>query len=187
VVSGEGEKVGADFGWHDVTTEINVRGAGANNPTWAQIGAGVFYGYNFAVGDECWMTFHVPHDIVPSSDIYLHTHWLPNGTDANDVKWTWTYTYAKGFDQAAFSSTGTAISATGAINATPVAYQHYITETAAITIAGLTEPDGLIYVHLTRVTNGAVDNTDGIFLLTADMHYQSTGVATKNKAPNFYT
>lgn len=188
VTSGEGEKIGpdptGDFGWRDITGAVEVRGVGSNDPSWSQIGSGPFYGYKFAVGDECWMCFHIPHDIVPSSDIHLHTHYLTDGTNTNSVKWQYVYTYAKGFDQENFSATGTTITS----ETTPPgsAYRHMVSETAAITIATLTEPDGLIYVHISRITNGGTNNTDGVFMLTSDVHYQSTGLATKGKAPNFY-
>ena len=184
VEKGDGQTINGDFGWEDITSEITVRGVGGTNPPWAQVGAGPFRAYNFGVNDECWMAFHIPHDIVPSSDLFLHTHWFGDGTNTNIVKWQYTYTYAKGFVQEAFDPTGTVITAEEAANAT--AYQHQITETAAITIPTLTEPDGLVYVHIKRVTNGGTDNTDNIFVLTSDIHYQSTGIKTMNKAPDFY-
>ena len=170
-------------GWRDITSEVKARGVGATDPGWAQIGATVFYAYQFAIGDKVWMSFHVPHDYKKGSDIYLHAHWLPDGTNANSVKWTFTYSYAHGHDQAAFNLTGTAISAEQTVGGTQ--YQHYVTETAAITITDC-EPDGIIEVMIERVTNGATDNTDGIFLLTADVHYESTNRATLNRAPDFY-
>jgi hypothetical protein len=61
-----------------------------------------------------------------------------------------------------------------------------VTETEAITIAGLTEPDGILYLHLSRITNGGTNNTDTIFVTTADVHYQSTNMPTTGKAPGFY-
>ena len=46
------------------------------------------------------------------------------------------------------------------------------------------ETDGLLAV-MTKLTA----NTTGVdpFLHYVDIHYQSTGLPTKNKAPNFYT
>lgn len=177
-------------GWRDITSEISLRGGGATNPTWSQLGSTVFYGYKFAVNDEVWMNFHVPHDILPGSDVHLHAHWIPDGTNTQPVKWQWDYAYAKGFGQAAFDLAGLTTDA-GTITAEEAgpgtAYTHMVTESAAITLAGLTEPDGMITVNLTRITNGGTENTDGIFLLTSDVHYQSTGIATVGKAPNFYT
>jgi len=172
------------FGWKDITGPIEVRGVGATDPDWAQIGSGPFYGYKFAVNDKVWICFHIPHDIVPGADIHLHAHWISSGTNVQPVKWEWTYTFAKGFNQSAYDTTGTVITAQEAASGT--AWQHMVTETAAITIASLTEPDGLLYVQLRRITNGGTENTDNIFMLTTDVHYQTTNLATLNKAPGFY-
>ena len=172
------------FGWRDITGEVLTRGVGATDPAWTQIGAGPFSAYAFAVNDVCWMAYHIPHDIVPNTDIHLHTHWLTDGTETAIVKWEYTYTYAKGFNQSAFNVTGTTVTAEEAASGT--AYQHMVTETAAISIDGLSEPDGIVYVRIRRVTNGATDNTDTIFMLTSDVHYQSTDQSTYGKSPNFY-
>lgn len=190
VTSGEGDKFGtpasSDFGWADITAPISVRGVAATDPSWTQISTGPFYAFAFGVGDYVWQPFHVPHDIVPGSDVHFHVHWLPSGTDSNTVKWQFDYAYAKGFNQEAFDPAGASVTAEQA--GPGVAYQHMVTESDAVTISGLTEPDGIIYVRFGRVTNGGTDNTDTIYVLTADIHYQSTGMpATKNKAPNFYT
>ena len=195
--SGKGLQLGrfaetADFGWRDITSAIEVRGVGATDPDWAQVGSTNFYGYKFAVNDEIWMTFHIPHDIVPGSDIHFHMHWFPSGTNVQPVKWQFEYAYAKGFNQAAFDfelAEGPLTNAgiAPAHSAGPgVQYQHMVTETDAITIPGLTEPDGLIHTTISRITNGGTENTDDIFGLTADIHYQSTNLATKQKAPGFY-
>lgn len=173
-------------GWRDITGQITVRGTGANNPNWANIG-GNFWGYNFDIGDECFMAFHVPHDYIPSTDIYFHTHWLTKNTDTtNEVWWQFEFMYAKGFDQEAFNTAG--VTPTPAKQASGAQFQHMVAETAAVTIAALTEPDGIIYTRVSRVTNGATDVANGqVFLLTADIHYESDSQATLNKAPNFYT
>jgi hypothetical protein len=170
--------------WADITSQVDTR-LGATNPAWTQIGAGPFYAYAFAVNDECYANFHIPHDIVPGSDIHLHVHWLPSGTSTNNVKWEWYYSFAKGFNQAAFNTTGTAITAEQAGPGT--AYQHMVTETAAVTIAALTEPDGFLLTRLRRVAASGAANADTIFVITTDLHYQTNGqIGTTNKAPDFY-
>jgi len=50
----------------------------------------------------------------------------------------------------------------------------------------LTEPDELILVTLRRVANGATENTDTVFGLTVDFHYESDRRSTPNRSPNFY-
>lgn len=179
-----GDATTESFGWRDITSNIEVRGVAATDPDWAQVDATGMYGYKFAVGDKVWMTFHIPHDIA-SSTVYFHAHWFPNGTNAQPVKWQFDFAYAKGFDQEAFPF-GSLTTATAESTGPGVQYQHMVTETTGQTISGLTEPDGLIHCMVTRITNGGTENTDDIFMMTADIHYQSTNIATVNKSPSFY-
>ena len=172
-----------EFGWRDITTQITVKGVGAADPSWAQIGSGPMYAFKFGLNDECWSAIHIPHDIVPGQPIFFHAHWLADGTDSNTVKWQWDYMYARGFGQDAYSVAGTTITAE---QASAGQYYHMVTETGGASITNLDEPDGIIYVHLKRISNGGTDNTDGIFLLTQDVHYQSTNIGTINKSPVFY-
>ena len=185
---GVGVKVGSSasqaFGWRDITGQILTRGVGATDPAWAQLSTGPFYAYRFDINDVAWIPFHVPHDIVPDADIHFHVHWIPDGTDANTVKWNFDYMYARGFNQDAFNPAGSSVTAEEAGPGT--AWQHMVTETAAVSIANLDEPDGIIYLKLTRVTNGGTDNADDIFVLLSDLHYQCTNCGTANKAPTFY-
>jgi hypothetical protein len=206
-----GDEVANDWGWRDILGQVRQRGVGGNDPTWAAISASVFSSWKFALNDEIWCDYHIPHDYVPGTDIYFHAHWLSDGSDLNTVKWEWTYAYADGFSRQAFDfaapNTITAEAATMASDdhfllpdtfdfllpdavslllLPTMTHGHNITETVAITIPGL-EVDGMIYVRLRRITNGGTDNTDGIFLITSDVHYQSNNLATKNKAPDFYT
>jgi hypothetical protein len=180
-----GPEATADNGYHDILGQIqDTPGGNPTSPNWTQISTSALYAWQFAVADEVWIHFHVPHDYVKGTDIYIHAHWIPDGTNINPVKWQWEFAYANGHNQAAFPIASTT---TVTAEQTPVgtAFQHYITETTAITIAGM-EPDGIIMCHMSRITNGATDNTDGIFLLMSDIHYQSSGLPTKNKAPDFY-
>lgn len=189
IASGEGDKIGTvgdnAFGWRDITGAIEVRGIGATSPTFNLVSGSIFRAYQFDVNDEVWILFHIPHDYVPGTDIYFHAHWLANGTNVQPVKWEWTFVYADGFGNGNLPvAAPTTVTAEEA--ATGTAHDHMVTESAATTVAGM-EVDGVIYSRVRRITNGATDNTDGIFLLTTDIHYQSTNLATKNKAPNFYT
>lgn len=179
-----GPEATAANGFHDITSEIVVRGVGATDPNWSQMGTSALYAYEFALDDQCWMAFHIPHDYRLGTGIYLHAHWTSNGTNVNIVKWTWTYAYSKGHNQAVFPITATTeVSAQEAAQGT--AWRHMITETVIQTNTNF-EPDGIIYCNIARKTNGGTDNTDKIFLLTADVHYQSTGLPTLNRSPNFY-
>ena len=179
-------QIGFDYGWRDLEGTIDTK-TGSTNPTWTIIGTGPFYAYAFdytPTQDEAFITYHVPHDIVPGSDVFFHIHWMTDGTQTNTVKFEVSYTYAKGFDQEAFDVDGTTFNLEAAASGT--AYQHMVSESDAITIPGLTEPDGLLLVHFKRITNGGSNNTDTVYVLEADLHYQTTNASTKNKAPDFY-
>lgn len=189
--SGAGIKVDTTtptFGWRDITSDIVVRGTGANDPAWvAYTGLTEIYAYRFSASTmmQAWFSFHVPHDYVPGTDVYLHVHWSNAAATPNtgNVIWGFDYTYAAGHNQAAF---GAASNTTVTQASSATRYQHMIAETGAITLSGL-EADALILVRVYRdAADGGDTCTDAVFLHTADIHYQSTNLATKNKAPTFY-
>lgn len=182
------------FGWRDLLGKIRTRGVGGTDPNDATY-SGNIKAYQFSVNDECWVDYHIPHDYVPGTDIFLHFHWSHNSAivTGGSVTWGADITYAKGHDQAAFS---TPVNITVVGNASTTQYQHIITEIqiSASTPSGSQidtdnlEPDGVImirgYLSANDITSsGAVPDP---FLHFKDIHYQSTNIATKNKAPDFY-
>jgi len=196
--SGNGIKVDLTtptFGWRDLLGEIRVRGVGATDPSDATYRGGI-KAFQFAVNDEAWVNFHIPHDYVAGSDIHLHFHWSHISTlvTGGSVTWGYEITYAKGHNQAAFIAP---VSGTFAGNASTTQYQHIITETqiSAASPSGSQidsdnlEPDGVlvvrVYLSANNITSsGAVPDP---FLHFSDVHYQSTNIATKDKVPDFYT
>jgi len=188
--SGEGIKVdlvNPTFGWRDLTADITARGTGAPDPTFAVYGATAMRQYQFSATteQEVFLVYHVPHDWVPGTAIHFHAHWSNAAATPNtgNVVWGFDYSFAKGFNQEAFPAM-TAITVTQASPATR--YQHMVAETTAVTIA-TREVDGLILVRGYRKAADAADTcTDAVFLHTMDIHYQSSNMATKNKAPSFY-
>lgn len=179
------------FGWRDLTAAIDVRGLGANDPAWNIFRNGI-RAYQFGVNDECWLVYHMPHDWVPGTDLFLHVHWAHVGAavTSGSVTWSAECTFAKGFDQEAFPATKT-IQITQ--TASTVQYQHMVAE-GQLSVAGgsatqlntsTIEVDGLILCRLSLTADTISPATDP-FVFTADIHYQSSNIATKNKAPGFY-
>jgi hypothetical protein len=132
----------------------------------------------------------MPHDWAPGTDIYIHAHWSNAvGSVTGNAVWGFEVTWARGFDQAAFSSN---ITTTATQAASTTAYQHMIDEvqlTAASPSASqidtdILEVDGLFIVR-TYLDNSSTISADP-FLHTVDLHYQSTNIGTKDKAPDFY-
>ena len=180
---GSGIPVGRDFGWHDIIGEPQYPTTGSGKPAFSQIGATGISAWNFGTGDEQFYVWHIPHDYVPGSDIFFHVHWFGPQTAGGFVRWHVDYIYAKGHDQEAYGShTSVFIQA----QQSTTAFQQMISETTAVTIAGL-EPDGVIIGRIQRIAPvGETDISGGVFAPILDVHYQSTNVATPNKVPNFY-
>lgn len=196
--AGTGIKVDTDaatFPWHDMLGPISIRGVGARDPGY-NIYQGGLRGYQFTVNDEVFVEFHVVHDYLPGSDLYIHAHWSHRSSTVTggNVVWGFEVSYAKGHNQAAFS---TPITVTVQQNASTTQYQHMIAEvqlsaaspTASQLDSDNIEVDGLIlvrtYLSANNITSsGAVPKP---FLHMVDLHYQSTNVGTKQKAPPFWT
>ena len=206
--SGSGIKIdtaGPVFGYHDLLGAISIRGSGAADPAY-HVYNGSIRGYQFAVNDEVFIEFHMPHDYAPGTDLYLHFHWSHRNTTkagaasgtvtGGTVTWGAEVCYAKGHNQAAFPATVTTTKVS--TTATSTARQHYIDEVqlSASTPSGSQidtddlEIDGLIlcrvYLSANNITVSAGSVPDP-FLHFVDIHYQSTGIPTKGKAPNFYS
>jgi hypothetical protein len=161
--------------------------------------AGSVREWSFAANDVSDNRFHIPHDYAPGTDLYIHVHWSHNGTAiSGSAGFTHRHTYAKGHNQAIFPAEKTITSSqtTASIGTTPQ-YQHFIVETQLSTPGGsaslldtnLIEPDGLILMNtafstIPTITGGSPNRP---FIHFIDIHYQSTGVGTKQKAPNFYS
>lgn len=178
-----------DVGWADLTSSVSLAGVPASNaPVLDAFGpSGLREEAKFDLNEYCFLQpFHVNHDIVPvTCQAYLHVHWSTNGTNVQPVKWEMQVSRALGHDQANF---GAPVSIYVQAAAAGTAWRHMITEVTDLAdVLTLTEPDELVLVTLRRVTNGATDNTDKVFGLTVDLHYQTDRRATPNRAPNFYT
>jgi len=183
------------FGWADITGMIIREEGGSNAPTLATY-RGAIKQYQFGAADEVYVSFHLPHDYVPGTDVYIHAHWSHNDTDitGGSVTWGFEATYAKGFDQAAFPAT---VTRTVTQNASTTQYQHMMAETQLSVVGGSgtqlnttdIEVDGIILCRAHLVSNDMTATVTAAdpFLHFVDIHYQSTNVATKNKAPNFYS
>lgn len=188
---------GGAYGWRDLIGDITPKTTGLGAPTLDTI-TGNIRGFRYSAGDDGDIVFHIPHDYVPGTDLYLHPHWTHNGTNiSGSLVVTVYYTYAKGHQQASFAAQKSTTITDGSLSIanTPALY-HRIPEvaissaggSASLLDSGLFEVDGLLLVHYDVTTIPTITGGSGEpFLLTFDLHYMSTGINTKNKAPNFYT
>lgn len=183
------------FGWRDLTCAIDPKATGAGSPA-RTLYRGTIYGYAFGVGDLAdFDGFHIPHDYLPGSDIFVHVHWSHNGTAiSGTAAFEVTMTYAKGHNQANFPAevTQTITVATPNIATVPQ-YRHRVDEVQASQAGGSAtlhnttdlEVDGLMLGYIKLITLPAITG-GSLFIHTVDIHYQSTNMATKQKSPSFY-
>lgn len=184
------------FPWHDLHsslhTDINTP---ATVPVFIEY-QGTIHARQFDVNDEAFIEFHMPHDYAMGTEVFIHGHWSHNGTTVTGgtVSWTFELSYAKGHGQAAFSSPKLV---TATQTASTTQYMHMVAETSmtaatesstAFAVA-LMEPDAVLMCRVYLSANNMTVSGGGVpapFLHFVDLHYQSTNVGTKNRAPNFW-
>lgn len=184
------------FGYRDITGYPTLRGNASIDPVWTSYRGNIS---QFLMGTSAkYLTFcfHLPHDYVPNTDLFIHVHWshISATVSTGSVTWEFEVMYAKGFDQAQFNAPVTrTVSQAGPTGATGQ-YRHMVAETAIAveTPTGgeqldrsLIQVDGLLVARI-RASANTMDGSATPFLHTADLHYQSTNMATKGKAPDFY-
>ena len=194
--SGNGIKVDnttPTFGWRDLLGDIFARNTGASKPNFITY-RDTLRDYQFQVGDEEYLKFHIPHDYVAGTDIFLHVHWSHNSAlvTGGTVTFAYEISYSKGHNQAAF---GASVGTTFVGTASTTQYQQIITEVQIS--AGAPngnqidsddlEPDGVIICRIELNANNMSGDPPEPFIHYVDIHYQSTNIATKDKVPDFYT
>lgn len=186
------------WGWRDLIGYMIVDSSGANAASLVPFDGGLVRRWAFSATDKEDFEYHIPHDYVPGSDLFIHFHWAHNGTAINGpIVATLAYTYAKGHNQANFSAEKTTTITYNTVNiATTPRIRHRIEETPLSTPGGSAtllntndiEPDGVIGLNFTMTTipsiSGGSPNLPFVFFV--DVHYQSTNMATKQRSPNFY-
>ena len=186
--------------WRDLEGAVVPR-ASAPNAATLEIFRGTIRRWAFAADDVSDNAFHIPHDYVPGSDLFVHVHWSHAGTAiSGSIGFTLAHSYAKGHGQAAFAAEK---SLSWSLSTPDVAtipqYQHIITETqlsaASPTAAQIDsddiEVDGLIICTLAvptipTITGSAGGAVNRPYIHFIDLHYQSTEIGTKGKAPDFW-
>jgi len=199
--SGVGIKVDTDaptYTWQDLKGLQQPDAVGANRPTLSAFRGGNVRKSSYSAGDKMDLEFHLPHDYVPGTDIYLHYHWCHNGTAiSGNIVATMSHTAAKGHQQEIFPAEKDLVLTYDTVNiATTPRWQHMITEeqlsdsggTGLMMDTDLIEPDMVISVNFTMttiptITGGSVAEP---FVDYIDIHYQSSNIGTKQKAPAFY-
>lgn len=189
------ERGNPTFGFNDWLGNVTQLNVGGTRPTFATYQDAVKQ-FQFAVGKEEHFEFHILHDYAMGTDVFLHIHWSHIGTQVTGGSITFVYegTYAKSHNQAAFPAniSGTIVGA-----ASSTQRQHILSEIQfSATTPDATqidtddiEPDGVILLTAGVQANNITVSGGGVpdpFIHYVDIHYQSTGIPTKNRTPDFY-
>jgi hypothetical protein len=194
-IAGGGAEVQAadspDSPWRSIVCDIRPDGTGETDPSLA-----VFYsilkGYLFAVGDQVWLRFKIPHDYKPGTDIYLAIDWnhISAGVTGGNMTFQIDFAYGKAHgDTGGFGN----VYSIAIVGSAGVWYQ-LMTAESVISDAvgtskinhGLLEPDGIILMRLIVTANNMTGDQPGVFIHKASVNYQSTNVGTPSKDPDFW-
>ena len=186
------------WGWKDLLGAIRPDPSGAGAPVLTVFRAGSVRMYAYTTADRMDCELHIPHDYVPGTDVFVHVHWSHNGTAiSGNFVGTCAYSYAKGHNQAIYPAEKTVTITYATVNLTTTPqYIHRVDEVAISSAGGsatlldnaLIEVDGLLLLSFTMTTIPTITGGSArVFISHIDLHYQSNNMATKNKAPNFYT
>lgn len=183
-----------NWAWGDILTHIQSDG-GPNSPALTTYRGGVIKDFAFKANDVCYLSYHLPHDYKLGTNLYWHFHWSHNGTSSSgDMVIDIYMSYAKGWSRGSFSAEKNITITTNTSTATQ--YQHNIVEVPISVTGGsstlldtsLIEPDGIIQIAMKVTTIPTITGGHNQpFIHFADIHYQSTGIGTKQRNPDFYT
>lgn len=184
------------YAWHDLHSTLHTDPSNpATAPSFVTY-QGNIKSRQFDVGDEAFIEFHLPHDYVMGSEIFIHSHWSHTSSTVTggNITWGFELLYAKGHNQQAFSSTPVDVAV---LQAAPlIQRQHMVAETSITSESGsatsfpvaVMEPDGILICRVFLDANNIQDSVTQPkpFLHFVDLHYQTTNVGTKNKSPSFW-
>ena len=182
-------------GWHDIHGSMQFDASDPNTPAYGAYRGGIRQ-LQFGTNDQLTVVFHIPHDYRMGTDLFIHAHWSHNSSTltGGSVTWGFEVSYAKGFDQEAFT---TPVTTSVLQNANTTQYQHMVAE-GAVSVAGGSgtqlntndiEVDGVILCRFYIDSNDLTDSSavPDPFVHFVDLHYNSTSVPTKNRNPDFWT
>lgn len=195
-VEGTGIKVDTatpTFPWRDLIGLIQPNlDHPATSPEVMEFRTGV-NGYAYDALSILDTVFHIPHDWVPGHDALVHLHWGNDTALVENDTFTVTPTAIYGDRDGTWTSPVTLAPITYTVGAGGLAqYSHIVTEVPLCDTGGSSttldsdaiEIDGLISITFVVTTEAITGN---LFIFTGDIHYQSTGIGTKNNASPFYT
>jgi hypothetical protein len=181
-----------DLSWAQFSSEPQVREGTANAPSLEVFRDGLYeWSYPNAQLAQSYITFDVPFDWAPGTDLYVGLHWSPGNSSATGnvrfgVEFTYAFSYGPNGASSRFGPSQTIY--INANQADGVAYTSYTNfNSYADRFPGALVQQNMRF--LTRIfRDGAnVGDTFGapIFLIGADFFYQTNRFGTQSLTPPF--
>jgi hypothetical protein len=180
--------------WKDLIGATNFKGSGNTIPPF-QLYRGAIWKTGFNVDNTTlyYFNYHIPHDYIKGTDIFIHAH---HSTTAADERGTCEFELDASY--AAVNSEFIAPIGIDSIfytyNGASDQYRHIVTEVQLSTSGGtnnlldtdLLDTDGMIFIRLRRrATTDTIVNPGSLFLHQVDVHYQAYVGGTINKNAPF--
>ena len=186
------------YTWRDLEGPIRPKATGAGSPTLATV-RGNIRDYAFAANDIVDLTYHWPHDWVPGTDVFIHIHWVHNGTTiTGDLVANYRWSWSRGHNQDLVPDDKSLVHTISTNLTSYPQYQHTISEiqlsaNSPTSGAGINqidndnlEVDGLLEISLIVTGVPTLGGGGKLFITYVDIHYLSTNIGTVSKAPAFY-
>lgn len=172
-------------GYEDLKPTGGYQPQGASAPGSVDFGVHRLISFSGTTNERLTNIYHIPHDFVEGTDIFVHIHHLPTAVSpTGEVTWRVHMRYAQGYQFGNYSGADVVQDITldlGAISA--VQYDHIINEGAALNdtdFGSVLRTDGIIIMTIERLGATDSNNADQIFI-EADIHYKSDKSATVNR------
>lgn len=180
-----------DLAWGMIGGDPDVREGTANAPS-LEIFRDNIYAWSYTNGSmsQAYITFDVPFDWAPGTDLVVGIHWSPGnnattGTVRFGLEFTYAWSYAPGANSVFGPSQTIYINASQA-DGTP--YAHYINfNDPANNFPGAYVQQNMRFLVRIFRDGGNVADTFGapIFIIGTDFFYQTSRFGTSTKIPPF--
>ena len=175
------------WSWQDMLGELHA------DDSRYKIYRGNIKAIQFAEQEDAFCEFHMPHDYAMGTDLFIHIHWSHKSNVVTGGSVTWGFELMYGKRGGTFNDPIVVSVQQDAGNQ----YQHMVAEGIASTPGGSPvllntndlEVDGIIQCRVFLDSNDITTSDSSVvdpFGHFVDIHYQSTGIGTKNKAPDFW-
>lgn len=149
---------------------------GGTAPTFAAFKSNI-YGYSFSASaqNEMHGSFELQHDYKEGTDIEVHVHWSPIGTDNKNIVWGFQYTVAN-METEVFPAVTviTAIDAAAGVDAT-----HQLLSIGTISGVGRKIGDVIPFMVYRNAADAADTFTGAAFLHQVGLHYQADTIGSR--------